>query len=145
MRAGWGPHLMHTEFEGKTVAVLGLARSGLACADVLTQLGARVHLYDAKPADQLEEAIAAANALGLTPRVGDVPVDYGELDYLITSPGVRKDAPVLQNAVAAGVPVLGEIEAAYRHRPRADPRHHRHQRQDDHDGAAGRDAEGGGH
>ena len=105
---------MHTEFEGKTVAVLGLARSGLACAEVLTQLGARVRLYDAKPADQLEDAIAAANALGLTPRVGDVPVNYGELDYLITSPGVRKDAPVLQNAVAAGVPVLGEIEAAYR-------------------------------
>ena len=105
---------MHTEFENKTVAVLGLARSGLACAEVLTQLGARVRLYDAKPADQLEYAIAAANALGLTPRVGDVPVNYGELDYLITSPGVRKDAPVLQEAVAAGVPVLGEIEAAYR-------------------------------
>ena len=105
---------MHTEFENKTVAVLGLARSGLACAEVLTQLGARVRLYDAKPADQLEDAIAAANALGLTPRVGDVSVDYAELDYLITSPGVRKDAPVLQAAVAAGVPVLGEIEAAYR-------------------------------
>ena len=105
---------MNTEFAGKTVAVLGLARSGLACAEVLTQLGARVRLYDAKPAAQLGDAIAAANALGLTPRVGDAPVDYGELDYLITSPGVRKDAPVLQNAVEAGVPVLGEIEAAYR-------------------------------
>ena len=105
---------MHTEFEGKTVAVLGLARSGLACAEVLTRLGARVRLYDAKPAAQLLDAIAAANDLGLTPRVGDAAVDYAELDYLITSPGVRKDAPVLTAAVAAGVPVLGEIEAAYR-------------------------------
>ena len=41
-------------------------------------------------------------------------MDYAGLDYLITSPGVRRDAPVLQDAVAAGVPVLGEIEAAYR-------------------------------
>ena len=58
---------MHTEFEGKTVAVLGMARSGLACAEVLTQLGARVRLYDAKPAEQLEDAIAAAHALGMSP------------------------------------------------------------------------------
>ncbi len=53
-------------------------------------------------------------ALGLTPIVGGAPLDYSGLDYVVTSPGVRKDAPVLQNAVAAGVPVLGEIEAAYR-------------------------------
>ncbi len=105
---------MNSEFRGKTVAVLGLARSGLACAEVLTQLGASVRLYDSKPAEQLTEAMAAAEALGITPRVGDTPIDYAELDYLITSPGVRKDAPVLQKAVAAGVPVLGEIEAAYR-------------------------------
>ena len=41
-------------------------------------------------------------------------MDYTILDYVVTSPGVRKDAAVLQEAVAAGVPVLGEIEAAYR-------------------------------
>jgi len=103
-----------TEFDGKTVAVIGLARSGLACAEALTQLGARVRLYDGKPAEQLTAAIEAARALGIEPGVGDAPVDYGELDYLITSPGVPKGAPVLQEAVARGVPVLGEIEAAYR-------------------------------
>ncbi len=102
------------DFAKKTVAVLGLARSGLACAEVLTERGARVLLYDAKPADQLTEGLAAARALGVEARVGSVPVDYAELDVLITSPGVRKDAPVLQGAVAAGVPVWGEIEAAYR-------------------------------
>ncbi len=105
---------MHTEFEHKTVAVVGLARSGLACCEVLTQLGARVIPYDGKPASEIAEAVAAAQALGLTPIVGGAELDYAGLDYLITSPGVRKDAPVLQNAVAAGVPVLGEIEAAYR-------------------------------
>ncbi len=105
---------MDTEFKNKTIAVVGLARSGLACCRVLTQLGATVIPYDGKPADTLTDALAEVRALGLTPVVGGAPLDYSVLDYVVTSPGVRKDATVLQDAVAAGVPVLGEIEAAYR-------------------------------
>ncbi|MDQ2798526.1 MAG: UDP-N-acetylmuramoyl-L-alanine--D-glutamate ligase, partial [Armatimonadota bacterium] len=106
--------IMHTDFKNKTIAVIGLARSGLACCEVLTQLGARVIPYDGKPAAEIAEAVAEIAALGLTPLTGGAALDYSALDYLVTSPGVRRDAPVLQNAVAAGVPVLGEIEAAYR-------------------------------
>ena len=101
-------------FQGKTVAVVGLARSGLACCEVLTALGAHVLPYDGKPAADIAEAVAEVEALGLTPLTGGAALDYGSLDYLVTSPGVRRDAAVLQDAVAAGVPVLGEIEAAYR-------------------------------
>ena len=61
---------MHTEFENKTIAVVGLARSGMACCEVLTELGAHVIPYDGKPAAEIAEAIAAAEALGLTPIVG---------------------------------------------------------------------------
>jgi len=105
---------LRTEFENKTVAVVGLARSGIACCKVLTKLGAFVIPYDGKPAAEIPDGIASAVALGLTPIVGGAELDYGQLDYVVTSPGVRKNAPVLQNAVAVGVPVLGEIEAAYR-------------------------------
>ena len=105
---------MDTEFKNKTIAVVGLARSGLACCRVLTALGAMVIPWDSKPADQMADALAELAALGLTPIVGGAPLDYRELDYVVTSPGVRRDAPVLLDAVAAGVPVLGEIEAAYR-------------------------------
>jgi UDP-N-acetylmuramoylalanine--D-glutamate ligase len=105
---------MHTEFENKTVAVVGLARSGLACCEVLTKLGAQVIPYDGKPASALTDAIAQLTTLGLTPMTDGAALDYSQLDYVVTSPGVRKDAAVLLGAVAAGVPVLGEIEAAYR-------------------------------
>lgn len=105
---------MHTEFKNKAVAVVGLARSGLACCEVLTALGARVIPYDGKPAAEITDAVAEVEALGLTPLTGGAALDYSTLDYVVTSPGVRRDAAVLQNAVAAGVPVLGEIEAAYR-------------------------------
>ena len=105
---------MDTEFKNKTIAVVGLARSGLACCRVLTQLGATVIPCDGKPAEALTDALAEVAALGLTPIVGGASLDYSVLDYVITSPGVWKTAAVLQDAVAAGVPVLGEIEAAYR-------------------------------
>ena len=105
---------MHTEFNNKAVAVVGLARSGLACCEVLTALGAHVIPYDGKPAADIAEAVAEVEALGLTPIIGGAALDYGQLDYLVTSPGVRRDAAVLLGAVAANVPVLGEIEAAYR-------------------------------
>jgi len=105
---------LHTEFNNKTIAVVGLARSGLACCGVLTALGARVIPYDGKPAADIAPAVAELEALGLTPLTGGAALDYGALDYVVTSPGVRRDAAVLQGAVAAGVPVLGEIEAAYR-------------------------------
>ena len=106
---------MTEEFRGKTVAVVGLARSGAACADVLTRLGARVQVYDNRPEPMLNPAhVAAVRALGIEPSLGGAPVNYVGLDILITSPGVPKNAPVLQDAVAAGIPVWGEIEAAYR-------------------------------
>jgi len=103
-----------TDFNNKTVAVIGLARSGRACCEVLTKLGAHVIPYDGKPAVLLTDAIAHLTALGLTPLTSGVALDYSQLDYVITSPGVRKDAAVLLDAVKVGVPVLGEIEAAYR-------------------------------
>ena len=106
--------IMDTEFKNKTIAVVGLARSGLACCRVLTQLGATVIPCDGKPAEALTDALAEVAALGLTPIVGGASLDYSVLDYVVTSPGVWKTAAVLQDAVAAGVPVLGEIEAAYR-------------------------------
>jgi len=105
---------LNNPFQGKTVAVVGLARSGLACCEVLTALGARVIPYDGKRAADIAPAVAEVEALGLTPLTGGTALDYSALDYVVTSPGVRRDAAVLQGAVAAHVPVLGEIEAAYR-------------------------------
>ncbi|MEX1335259.1 MAG: hypothetical protein AB1Z66_08175, partial [Candidatus Limnocylindrales bacterium] len=44
-------------FRDQPVAVLGLARSGLALTRFLVDHGARVTVYDGRSADQLAEAI----------------------------------------------------------------------------------------
>lgn len=104
--------MKHKDFTGKTVAVIGMKRSGLAAADVLRSLGAVPILYDGKPESELTDEIAWAmsSSIQAVPELHAVK----DVDLVVTSPGVRADAPILQDAVARGIPVIGEIEMAYR-------------------------------
>jgi len=95
-------------FEGKTVAVFGLARTGLAAAHALKAGGAQVALWDEKPA-----ARAAAQAEGL--EVVDLSTaDWSKFAALMLSPGVPLTHPkphwTVEKAREAGVEILGDIE-----------------------------------
>ncbi len=105
------------EWGGKNVAVIGLAATGLATAHVLRDRGARVRVYDAKPEAELSAArVADARALGdgVTLALGSSEIDWTATDLIVPSPGVPRHAAPLVEAVKRGVPVLGEIEVAYR-------------------------------
>ncbi len=103
------------QFAGKTIAVIGMGRSGLAAAETLQRLGANVILSDSADADRLGNRLKVAEALGVTVRPGAGPAEALEgASMVVTSPGVWATSPVLQAAVAAGIPVLSEIEIAYR-------------------------------
>ena len=95
-------------FEGKTVAVFGLARTGLAAARALVAGGADVALWDEKPASR-----AAAQAQGLT--LTDLSTaDWSQFAALMLSPGVPLTHPAphwtVEKARAAGVEILGDME-----------------------------------
>ncbi len=95
-------------FEGRTVAVFGLARTGLAAAHALKAGGAQVALWDEKPA-----ARAAAEAEGL--EVVDLTTaDWSKFAALMLSPGVPLTHPkphwTVEKAREAGVEILGDIE-----------------------------------
>ena len=95
-------------FEGKTVAVFGLARTGLAAARALLAGGAEVALWDEKPA-----ARAQAEAEGL-PVVDLTTADWSQFAAIMLSPGVPLTHPAphwtVEKARAAGVEILGDIE-----------------------------------
>jgi UDP-N-acetylmuramoylalanine--D-glutamate ligase len=95
-------------FEGQTVAVFGLARSGLAAARALAAGGARVAAWDEKPA-----AREAAAAEGFT-LVDLSRADWTGLAALVLSPGVPLHFPephwTVRKAREAGVEVVGDIE-----------------------------------
>jgi UDP-N-acetylmuramoylalanine--D-glutamate ligase len=95
-------------FEGKTVAVFGLARPGLAAARALVAGGAEVALWDEKPASR-----AAAEAAGFA--LTDLSkADWSQFAALMLSPGVPLTHPAphwtVERAKAAGVEILGDME-----------------------------------
>ncbi|HEY3947803.1 UDP-N-acetylmuramoyl-L-alanine--D-glutamate ligase [Phenylobacterium sp.] len=95
-------------FEGKTVAVFGLARTGLAAARALIAGGAQVALWDEKP-----QARAVAEAEGL-PVVDLTTADWSQFAAIMLSPGVPLTHPkphwTVEKAKAAGVEIVGDIE-----------------------------------
>ena len=95
-------------FEGKPVAVFGLARTGLAAARALAAGGARPVVWDENPA-----AREAAEAEGL--EICDLTTtDWSRFAALCLSPGVPLTHPhphwTVERAKAAGVEILGDVE-----------------------------------
>lgn len=98
------------------ILVVGLGyRSGLAAANFLAKRGCAVHISDSKNADELRGTIER-----LDPRV---VVHAGEqnpellnvgFDIAVLSPGVPQRIPLIVEAKRRGIPVIAEIELAYR-------------------------------
>ncbi len=99
----------------ETILVIGLGKSGLACVRVLRMRGATVYATDEKPPEQLNGAIEAIEALGahwIAPDALETIV--GKLTSAVLSPGVPLNSPTVIAVQNRSVPVLGEIELAYR-------------------------------
>jgi UDP-N-acetylmuramoylalanine--D-glutamate ligase len=103
--------------KSKQVTVLGLARSGEAAASMLSKLGAHVLVSDLKSEEQVKDAVSRLThehprirfRLGGHP---DEVIDNAEL--VVKSPGVPIDIPVLRKSRERGIPVIDEVELAYR-------------------------------
>jgi UDP-N-acetylmuramoylalanine--D-glutamate ligase len=103
------------ELEGKSAVVVGLARSGIAAARFLAGRGARVVATDRKPADGLpEEALSLARQGVVIEVGGHTAAAFAGASMVVVSPGVPWDMPELAAARLAGVPVMAELELAYR-------------------------------
>jgi UDP-N-acetylmuramoylalanine--D-glutamate ligase len=97
-----------SSFDGKTVAVMGLGKSGASAARALAAAGARVVVWD----DQAESR-AIADEQGLT--LADLSTaDWSAIDLLVWSPGIPhthpKPHPVAVAARAAGVKLVCDVE-----------------------------------
>ncbi|MEM9551200.1 MAG: UDP-N-acetylmuramoyl-L-alanine--D-glutamate ligase [Pseudomonadota bacterium] len=100
-------------FDGHTVAVLGLGRSGLSAARALAAGGAQPLCWDDNPA-----ARSTAEAEGLTCRDLRASGAFDGIDALIVSPGIPHLYPepnaVVTAALTAGVPVDNDIGLFFR-------------------------------
>jgi UDP-N-acetylmuramoylalanine--D-glutamate ligase len=98
----------------RRIAVLGFARSGRALADALLARGVSVAVGDSRPEDAFEDA-GALRARGARFFFGGPAPEFLEgAEWLAVSPGVPPTAPAVTAARAAGIPVLAELEIAWR-------------------------------
>ena len=107
------------ELYGKRILLVGMARSGIAAAELMVQKGAVPVLNDRKK----EEAFGTdLDGLKNTCqfRLGDDPVALlDEVDGLVISPGVPINAPVVKAAAEKCLPMVGELELAFQKYPQA--------------------------
>jgi UDP-N-acetylmuramoylalanine--D-glutamate ligase len=103
------------DLKNKRVLVVGLGRSGVASAFFLQERGARVTVSDAKTETQLQSEIAALLDRGVSIETGQHGErTFRDQDLIVVSPGVPSDQPQLQHARSLGIPVIGEVELAFR-------------------------------
>lgn len=100
----------------RSVLVYGLGLSGVAASRALSDRDVRVIAVDGRPAPDLG---AAARELLRTGRVDRLLTEERSglpagLDAVVLSPGVPPDRPLLRAARSAGVPILAEVELAWR-------------------------------
>lgn len=102
------------QFRHKKILVLGLAKSGVSAATLLHKLGAFVTVNDQKP---LEENPQAQSLLkdGVKVICGHHPISLMDegFEWVVKNPGIPYHNPLVQKAIAKGVPILTEIELAY--------------------------------
>lgn len=100
--------------KGKKVMVVGMAKSGLASARLLLEVGAQVVLYDMKPADQFPAGTFDEFIGRVTMALGaDADEAAKSCEVLVLSPGVPTNLPFITQAQEEGKSVIGEIELGF--------------------------------
>jgi UDP-N-acetylmuramoylalanine--D-glutamate ligase len=101
-------------YNGKNIAVLGLAKSGAAVARVLKACGANVLVNDMKPKSECPAAEELERE-GIRVICGEHPANLPDetIDMVVKNPGIPYTSPPVQRALALGIPVVTEVEVAY--------------------------------
>ena len=104
-------------FNNKKILILGLARSGPAAARVLVKKGCQVIVNDLKEESfHDQKVIKELKDLGVKLVLGNHPdklIDES-IDYVIKNPGIKDDHKLVTKAKELNIPVINEVELAYR-------------------------------
>ncbi len=104
------------DLEGRKVLVVGMARTGLAAARFLLEQKARVVCTDVRRLEEFGEEVRILRDRGCRLSLGGHRgEEFLGADLIVVSPGVPPTLPPLEEAQAAGVEIIGEVELAFRY------------------------------
>jgi len=100
-----------SDWNGRSVLILGAARQGVALARWLVGQGAWVTLSDSRPEADLAEARAALRGLELRWAAGGHPLELLEgVDLVCISGGVPTTIPIVVEARQRGIPLTNDTQ-----------------------------------
>jgi UDP-N-acetylmuramoylalanine--D-glutamate ligase len=92
-------------------AVLGSARSGLAAAYKIRDLGGNVFLSEVQPVERINNGEKIAHELNC--EFGGHTDKLFDYDLWIVSPGIPLDSPIIMKGQSLGIKMISEIEFGY--------------------------------
>jgi UDP-N-acetylmuramoylalanine--D-glutamate ligase len=113
----------HSEWSGSHAVVVGLGATGFAVSDTLRELGAAVTVV---ARDAEEDVVNIALVIGASVVVSpdsamrDAAIRSSGADFAVVSPGVSADDPAILALLDLGIPVLSDVDFAWRVRDKYD-------------------------
>ena len=103
------------ELRDKRVLVVGAGKSGMAAARFLAGKGTVVTLTDTREPEKFGPQLDNLAQVGVFLCLGGYPGEVEkQFDMVVMSPGIPLNIPPVTEAGKAGIPVIGELELAYR-------------------------------
>ncbi|QLB16917.1 UDP-N-acetylmuramoyl-L-alanine--D-glutamate ligase [Mannheimia varigena] len=98
---------MQNQYQNKTVTIIGLGTTGLSCVDFFQKKNANIQVIDTR-----------VNPAGADKLAKEIPLHTGGLnrewllnsDLIVISPGLALATSEIQEAIATGVEVVGDVE-----------------------------------
>src|SRR5258707_4799362 len=98
------------DLENKQVLVIGLGARGRAACELLRGCGAFVMAIDQADPEELQAGAWRLRPLGIEVELGATSAPDRQFSLAVASPGVRADAPILEELRRRQAPVIGELE-----------------------------------
>lgn len=103
------------DLKNKNILVVGLAKTGVACARFLASKGAKVTVTDMRSESALSGQLAELAGYNIVNELErHDEATFLTSDLIVVSPGVPMDLPQLVAAQQAGIEIISEIELASR-------------------------------
>ncbi len=105
---------MHTNQAKEKALIVGMARSGIGSAKLLSKKGYDLIINDVK--DTIPGLFEALQGIEYENRLGDNPNELLDgVSLMVLSPAIPIFAPFAREALRRGIEVIGEIELGYRY------------------------------
>ncbi len=98
---------------GKRFSILGAGKSGLAVARLLKTRRAKVFLSEKASKTKFKDTAHELDEMEVEYEFGNNTHRVLDADYVVLSPGVPSDAPIVKLARERGIKILSEIEIAF--------------------------------